>query len=42
MPVGAVAAEVNANICENKHVKSEVEEVDPVEGIDFLEIGGCC
>ena len=41
MPVGAVAVDVNANICENEHVKSEVEkEVDPVDGIDFLEIGG--
>ena len=39
-PVGAVALEVNANICENEHVKSEVEEVDPVESVDFLEIGG--
>ena len=38
---GAVAVEVNANICENKHVESEVEEeVDPVDAIDFLEIGG--
>ena len=40
MPVGAVALGVNANICENEHVKSEVEEVDPVDSIDFLEIGG--
>ena len=34
--VGAVAVEVNAN----EHVKSEVDEVDPVDNIDFLEIGG--
>ena len=40
VPVGAVALEVNANSCENKHVESEVEEVDPVDSIDFLEIGG--
>ena len=40
VPVGAVAAEVNANICENELVKSEVDEVDPVDNIDFLEIGG--
>ena len=24
----------------NEHVESEVDEVDPVESIDFLEIGG--
>ena len=41
VPIGAVALEVNANICENDHVKSEVEEeVDSVDGIDFLEISG--
>ena len=40
VPVKAVAVETNANICKNKHVKSEVEEVDPVDNIDFLEIGG--
>ena len=34
--VGAVAIEVN----DNKHVESEVDEADPVESIDFLEIGG--
>ena len=34
--VGAVAVVVHAN----EHVKSEVEEVDPVDSIDFLEIGG--
>ena len=39
VPVGAVAVKVNANICENEHVESEVE-VDPVDSIDFLEIGG--
>ena len=38
MSVGAVAVEVNANICENEHVVSEVEEVDPVDSTDFLEI----
>ena len=38
--VGAVALEENTNICENKHAESEVEEVDPVGNIDFLEIGG--
>ena len=31
---------MNANICKSGHVKSKVEEVDPVDGIDFLEIGG--
>ena len=36
VPVGAFAVEVNAN----KHVESEVEEVNPVDNIDFLEIGG--
>ena len=39
VPVGAVAVKVSANICENKHVESEAE-VDPVDSIDFLEIGG--
>ena len=38
--VGAVAVEVNADISKNGHVKSEAEEVDPVDGVDFLEIGG--
>ena len=38
--VGAVAVETNTNICKNEHVESEVEEVDPVDSIDFLEIGG--
>ena len=36
VPVGAVALEENANICENKHVESEVEEVDPVDNIDLI------
>ena len=36
MSVGAVAVEVKAN----EHVESEVDEVDPVESVDFLEIGG--
>ena len=41
MSVGAVAVEVKANICKSRHAKSEVEEeVDPVDGIDFLQIGG--
>ena len=40
VPIGAVALEVNANICENEHVESEVEEVDHMDSIDFLEIGG--
>ena len=34
--VGAVAVGTNANICKNEHVESEVEEVDPVDSIDFL------
>ena len=34
--VGAVAVGTSAN----EHVESGVEEVDPVEGSDFLEIGG--
>ena len=40
VPVGAVAVEVNADIGKSGHVKSEAEEVDPVDGVDFLEIGG--
>ena len=41
MSVGAVAVETNANICNSGHVESEFEvEVDPVDSIDFLEIGG--
>ena len=40
VPVGAVAVEVNADISKSGHVKSEAEEVDPVGGVDFLEIGG--
>ena len=39
-PVGAVAVEMNTNICSNEHVEREVEEVDPVDDFDFLEIGG--
>ena len=39
--LGAVAVGVDANFCENDVVESELEEeVDPVDGIDFLEIGG--
>ena len=38
--VGAVAVGTNANISKNEQVESEVEEVDPVDSIDFLEIGG--
>ena len=38
--VGAVAVETNADICKSGHVESEVEEVDPVDSIDFLEIAG--
>ena len=38
--VGAVAFETNANICKHEHAESEIDEVDPVESIDFLEIGG--
>ena len=41
MSVGAVAVEAKANICKSRHAKSEVEkEVDPMDGIDFLQIGG--
>ena len=40
VPVGAVAVEVNADLSKSGHVKSEEEEVDPVDGVDFLEIGG--
>ena len=36
MSVGAVAVEVN----DSEHVESEVDEVEPVDSIDFLEIGG--
>ena len=38
--VEAVAFETNANICKHEHAESEIDEVDPVESIDFLEIGG--
>ena len=38
VPVGAVAVETN--VCKSGRVESEIEEVDPVEGTDFLEIGG--
>ena len=37
--LGAVALGVNANICENEHVESEVEEVDPVETVKDVAIG---
>ena len=37
MSVGAVAFEA---VNTNQHVESEVDKVDPVESIDFLEIGG--
>ena len=30
---------MNATSSINEHVESEVEEVDTVDGIDFLEIG---
>ena len=40
VPVAAVAVEVNADISKSGNVKSEAEEVDPVDGVDFLEIGG--
>ena len=40
VPVGAVAVEVNADISKSGHAKNEAEEVDPVDGVDFLEIGG--
>ena len=40
LPIGAVAVEVNATSSKNENVKSEVDEVDPVESTDFLEIGG--
>ena len=40
VPVGAVAVEVNADISKSGLAKSEAEEVDPVDGVDFLEIGG--
>ena len=38
--VGAVAFETNSNIYKHEHAESEIEEVDPAENIDFLEIGG--
>ena len=40
VPVGAVAVEVNADTSKSGHAESEAEEVDPVDGVDFLEIGG--
>ena len=40
VPVGAVAVKVNADISKSGLVKSEAEKVDPVDGVDFLEIGG--
>ena len=39
-PVGAVAVEENITNRKNDDVKSELEIVDPVEDVDFLEIGG--
>jgi len=38
--IGAVAVEVDANISKTGLVESKVEEVDPVDGVDFLEISG--
>ena len=38
VPIGAVAVEVNANICENGHVESEVDEIDHVESIEFWRL----
>ena len=40
VPVGAVCVEVNTTSSKNEHVKGEVEEVDPVDDVNFLEIGG--
>ena len=40
VPVGTVAVEVSADISKSGLVKSEAEEVDPVDGVGFLEIGG--
>ena len=31
---------MNANVSKSGHVENEVEEVDPVDNIDFQEIGG--
>ena len=39
VPVGAVCVEVNTTNSKNEHVKGEVE-VDPVDYVNFLEIGG--
>ena len=36
VPVGAIADEVNADISKSGHVKSEAEEVDPVDGVDLF------
>ena len=36
VPVGAVAVEVNADISKSGHNKSEAEDVDPVDGVDFF------
>ena len=31
---------MNTTSSKNEHVKGEVEEVDPVDDVNFLEIGG--
>ena len=31
---------MNADISKSGHAESEAEEVDPVDGVDFIEIGG--
>ena len=38
--LGAVTVGVDANISKNDDVKGEVEGVDPVDDVNFLEIGG--
>ena len=38
--LGVVAVGVDANISKNEVVKGEVSGVDPVDDVNFLEIGG--
>ena len=40
VPVGAVCVEVNTTSSKNEHVKGDVEEVNPVDDVNFLEILG--
>ena len=39
VPVGAVCVEVTTS-SKSEHVKGEIEDVDPVDDVNFLETGG--